>query len=78
MDWDAFMVPASALAGRDIKQSPATWPAYRDLVRSVVNALSAVPVVMLGVCTPDELEGWPIDAWVLLDCSDEERRSRLA
>ena len=32
---------------------------------------------MLGVCTPDELDGWPIDAWILLDCSDEERQRRF-
>ena len=36
------------------------------------------PCVLLGVCTPDELDDWPIDAWALLDCSDEERRERLA
>jgi len=33
--------------------------------------------VLLGVCTPAELEEWPIDAWVLLDCTDRERRRRL-
>jgi hypothetical protein len=33
--------------------------------------------VLLGVGTPDELQGWPIDAWVLLDCTDQERRRRL-
>jgi len=36
-----------------------------------------VPVVLFGVATPDELDGLPIRAWVLLDCSDEERRLRL-
>jgi hypothetical protein len=35
------------------------------------------PVVLLGVCTPTELAGWPIDAWVVLDCTDQERRQRL-
>jgi ABC-type glutathione transport system ATPase component len=33
VDWDAFMTPAGALAGRDIRESPDTWPAYRDLIR---------------------------------------------
>ncbi len=34
-------------------------------------------MVVLGVCTPDQLEGWPIEQWILLDCSDDERRRRL-
>jgi hypothetical protein len=34
--------------------------------------------VLFTVCTPDELPGWPIDAWLLLDCTDQERRRRLA
>jgi hypothetical protein len=40
--------------------------------------LDDVPVVVLGVRTPDELDGWPIRAWVLLDCADEVRATRLA
>jgi cytidylate kinase len=78
LDWDAFMVPAAALAGREITQHRETWPAYRQLVGAVVAAMARLPVVLLTVCTPDELAGWPIDAWVLLDCTDEERRQRLA
>jgi hypothetical protein len=78
LDWDAFMVPAAALAGREIRASPATWPAYRQLVRSVAEQIAHLPVVLLGVSTPAELEGWPVGAWVLLDCTDQERRQRLA
>lgn len=26
---------------------------------------------------PGELKDWPIDAWVLLDCADQERQRRL-
>jgi broad-specificity NMP kinase len=78
LDWDAFMGPASELARRDVTRSPTTWPAYRRLIRLVVESVPPAPCVLLGVCTPDELDGWPIDAWVLLDCSDEERRDRLA
>ena len=78
LDWDAFMEPASDLAGRDVRRSPRTWPAYRALVRALVESLGAAPTVVLGVCTPDELAGWPIDRWVLLDCADDERQSRLA
>ena len=78
LDWDDLMAPASELAGRDVLRSPTAWPAYGRLVRAVVDAVTPVPLVLLGVCTPDELEGWPIDAWVVLDCNDNERRSRLA
>jgi hypothetical protein len=78
LDWDAFMVPAAALAGREIRQSPGTWPAYRQLVRTVLGSVRRLPVVMLGVCTPAELSGWPIDAWAVLDCADQERLERLA
>jgi broad-specificity NMP kinase len=77
LDWDAFMAPASELAGLDVRRSPDTWPAYRRLVRTAVEAIAPAPLVLLGVCTADELGGWPVDAWVLLDCSDEERRRRL-
>lgn len=78
LDWDAFMAPAAALAGREITGHRDTWPAYRQLVRTLLEAIAHHPVVLLGVGTPDELDGWPIDAWVLLDCTDEERRRRLA
>jgi len=78
LDWDAFMVPAAALAGRQISHSPATWPAYRLLVRAVLDSVRHLPVVLLGVGTPAELTGWPIDAWAVLDCTDQERRRRLA
>jgi GrpB-like predicted nucleotidyltransferase (UPF0157 family) len=78
LDWDSLMTPASELAGRDVRTSPATWPAYRRLVRTVVDALAVMPTAVLGVCTPDELEDWPIDAWMLLDCTDEERARRLS
>jgi chloramphenicol 3-O-phosphotransferase len=54
LDWDAFMEPAGALAGRDVRRLPELWPAYRQLLRSVLEAVSAAPVVMLGVSTPDE------------------------
>ena len=77
LDWDALMEPAAALARRPIRQSPSTWPAYRELVRAVISILAPRPVVLLGVCTPSELRGWPISAWVHLDCADQERRQRL-
>jgi len=58
-------------------KNPVTWPAYRQLVRTVVAGLAHFPVVLLGVCTPAELRDWPIDTWVLLDCADRERQRRL-
>jgi hypothetical protein len=77
VDWDSFMDPASELAGRDIRTSPEIWPGYRNLVHTIVDSIRPHPTVLLGVCTPDELRGWPVDAWVLLDCSDEDRTHRL-
>jgi len=77
LDWDAFIEPASALAGHDIKHDTRTWPTYRALVRVAVDAIAGVPAVLLSVCTPAELAGWPIGAWLLLDCADHERRRRL-
>jgi broad-specificity NMP kinase len=77
VDWDALMAAASELAGHDVRRSPTTWPAYDHLMRAVVEAVMPSPLVVLGVRTPDELEDWPIDAWVLFDCSDTERRRRL-
>jgi hypothetical protein len=77
IDWDSFMDAASELAGRDIRASPETWPGYRNLVHTIVDSIRPHATVLLGVCTPDELRGWPVDAWVLLDCSDEERAHRL-
>jgi len=77
LDWDTFMSPAATLAGRDIRQHPQTWPAYRELVHSIVGVMSHLPVVLFTVCTPGELTDWPINEWLLLDCTDEERRRRL-
>jgi broad-specificity NMP kinase len=77
IDWDDFMPAVEGLAGRSVQTSPDLWLAYRQLVRSVVTALSNVPVIVLGVCTPDELPDWPAAQWLLLDCDDVERRRRL-
>jgi energy-coupling factor transporter ATP-binding protein EcfA2 len=77
LDWDAFMDPAAALAGRDIRQHPDTWAAYRQLVRTVIDLVAHLPVVLFTVCTPDELADWPVNAWLLLDCTDQERERRL-
>jgi hypothetical protein len=78
LDWDAFMEPAGALAGVAIPQAPHTWASYGRLVRIIVEHIGPVDVVLLGVCTPHQLRGWPEGGWLLLDCSDVERRTRLA
>jgi broad-specificity NMP kinase len=78
IDWDDFMSAAEALSGRDVRHSPDLWPAYRRLLRAVVDAVDPRRTVVLGVCTPDELNDWPPARWFLLDCDDDERRSRLA
>jgi hypothetical protein len=77
LDWDALIDAAGELAGTPIAFSPRTWPAYRSLVRATVAAVEPLPVVLLTVCTPRELEGSPIENWVLLDCEDSVRRARL-
>jgi broad-specificity NMP kinase len=48
VDWDDFMGPAAALAGRDIPTHPDTWPAYRQLVRSILDTVAGQQVVLLG------------------------------
>jgi broad-specificity NMP kinase len=78
LDWDAFMEPAGALAGVAISQAPHTWASYERLVRTIVEQIGPVDVVLLGVCTPHQLRRWPEGGWLLLDCADAERRARLA
>ena len=78
IDWDDFMEPASALAGADIRLSPDTWSSYQALIRAAVVSAGAARAVVFGVCTPDELASWPIEQWILLDCTDIERTRRLA
>jgi hypothetical protein len=77
LDWDAFMGPAGELAGAPIPQTPQTWGQYGRLVRAVADVILPVDVVLLGVCTPDEMTDWPDGPWILLDCSDHVRRQRL-
>jgi hypothetical protein len=71
------MEPAGQLIGKSIRADRSAWPFYDALVRAVLEQVDGVPVVLLGVRTPDELHGWPIGAWILLDCADDERVTRL-
>ena len=78
LDWDDFMPAVSGLSGRDVRVTPDLWAPYAELLRSIVTALGNLPVLLFGVCTPDELADWPEARWVLLDCDDVERRRRLS
>ena len=77
LDWDAFMGPVEALAGVAVPQAPRTWADYGRLVRVIVEQIWPVNTVLLGVCTPSQLRGWPDGGWLLLDCADAERGERL-
>lgn len=77
LDWDGLMVPAGMLAETDIRQTESAWSSYAELIRSVVENVGAERVVLFGVRTPDEMVGWPDSKWLLLDCGDAERVSRL-
>lgn len=77
LDWDAWMAPAAALAGRSVPEHEELWQPYGDLVRGVVDALASVPVLLVTVCTPTELADWPVGGWLVLDCEDHERAARL-
>jgi hypothetical protein len=78
LDWDAFMGPAEALAGVAIPQAPQTWANYESLVRTIVEQICPINIILLGVCTPRQLRRWPDGGWLVLDCADVERRTRLA
>lgn len=57
----------------------ADWPAYNRLWSRLIAIprRSDVPVVFLTPCFPDEFEPPEPARWLLLDCSDDERRRRL-
>jgi len=80
LDWDFLQAHASTLAGSDIRDTPSLWAAYDDLVLAAVMEISSsgVSCAVVGVRTPPELPRWPIDVWILLDCSDAIRSARLS
>lgn len=71
------MLPAERLAGFPIRDNEALWKPYEDLMKSVTEMLAPNPVLLLGVCTPDQLAEWPISGWTVLDLDDGERAMRL-
>jgi hypothetical protein len=80
LDWDYLQEHASTLAGSDVRMVTALWPTYDDLVLTTVMEITdgGVSCAVLGVRTPSELPEWPIDVWLLLDCSDSIRSLRLS
>ena len=80
LDWGFLVEHSSTLAGSDIRDTPMLWRTYDDLVLATVTEISGSEVncAVVGVRTPSELPRWPIDAWVLLDCSDSIRSLRLS
>lgn len=77
LDWDSLMEAAGALMAVDIREHEAAWVPYAALMRQVVEVIGPDRVIMLGVCTPEELPNWPPGDWLVLDCSDHVRASRL-
>lgn len=80
LDWDFLQQHSSALAGSDIRDTPSLSARYDDLVLAAVKEISnsGVNCAVVGVRTPSELPRWPIDVWILLDCSDSIRSDRLS
>jgi hypothetical protein len=78
LDWDAYMGPAQALAGVAIRQAPQTWASYEQLVRTIVDQVWPVSTLLLKRVHTQQLSDWPNGEWLLLDCADDERRTRLA
>jgi hypothetical protein len=61
-------------SGRHHRPGLATSSWYGPLLtRSGRSALSCS-----SVCPPQQLSDWPNGEWLLLDCADDERRTRLA
>jgi broad-specificity NMP kinase len=82
MDW--LIDSASALVGRDIHFEASAWPAYNALWFEVLHCIArnGHTPVLFGPIAPADLPAamppW-CDAvsWLLLDCTDEIRISRL-
>jgi thymidylate kinase len=79
LDWDFLLERSSTLAGSDIRDTPSLWATYDELVLAAVTEISdsGVNCTVAGVRTPSELPRWPINVWILLDCSDSIRSARL-
>jgi hypothetical protein len=84
LDIDWLIVPASALARRNIIFDPTTWPAYRALWSAVIKAVidnGKTPVFFSPADQRDMGEinaagQWQVE-WLLLDCADDVRTARL-
>ena len=72
------MGPAQALAGVAIRQAPQTWLARSSWYGPLLTRSGRSAPSCSSVCAPQQLSDWPNGEWLLLDCTDEERRTRLA
>lgn len=84
-DIDWLTIPASELAGRDIIWDRSTWPAYGRVWFEVLHGVTRnnrVPVLFTSHDRRDVEQLGGIDwcrgvEWLLLDCDDATRTSRL-
>lgn len=80
-DWLLDSTKALSVSG----DAPIYWPAFRDAWLSIAHgvAQSGLPTVLFGPLIPEHLNDLPSRRWigdlhfVVLDCSDSIRRSRL-
>lgn len=85
-DIDWLAPAASDLAGASILHDATTWQPYRALWVEILHAIARngrVPVLFAAIDHHDvaALESgrwWSAIGWLLLDCSDSVRRTRLA
>lgn len=85
-DIDWLAAPASALAGKSIYTDPTTWTPYNTLWFDVLHTIyrNGKTPVLFAPLTPDDIltTGQPAwcqsITWLLLDCDDQTRRTRLA
>ncbi|MET8688456.1 hypothetical protein ABZV77_30045 [Streptomyces sp. NPDC004732] len=89
VDFDELPDPDGHLMGIDITSptASAVWPAYNRLWVKIAGMLlrTGGPVLLMCPLTPEEWASAAEDAvdpprtdWARLDCSDAERRTRLA
>ncbi|MEZ4725957.1 MAG: ATP-binding protein [Caldilineaceae bacterium] len=84
MDWLA--TPASLLAGKSIYTDPTTWPPYNALWFEILHTIhrNGKTPVLFAPLDPDDITisgkpSWCREIrWLLLDCDDATRHTRLA
>lgn len=84
-DVDWLLAPATALANKSVVDDASTWKPFRQLWMAVLEGIlmnNKVPVLFAAINNKDiaelDLPDGVAIQWLLLDCSDEVRRTRLA